>query len=120
PLSPSAALPAGLPPAALSCCPAGCQVLDCRTWKAEDMSEAAFFHGYANGVVDDEGRPRMLKVKDWPPEQEFRERMVRHNQDFHELLPLPLYTHTTAGPLNLATMMPSWTNPTDLGPKTYV
>lgn len=22
----------------------------------------------------------MLKVKDWPPQQEFRERMVRHNQ----------------------------------------
>lgn len=41
-------------------------------------------------------------------------------QDFHELLPLPLYTHTTSGPLNLATFMPEWALATDLGPKTYV
>lgn len=32
------------------------------------------------GVYDVHGRPRMLKVKDWPPEQHFKERMVRHNQ----------------------------------------
>jgi hypothetical protein len=41
-------------------------------------------------------------------------------QDFHELLPVPLMTHTTWGPLNLAAMLPSWALPTDLGPKTYV
>lgn len=123
------------------------------------------------------------QVKDWPPRQHFRERMVRHNQDFHEALPLPFYTHTQVGvsarlcshgsrvqlrvtcdtsdarmvtlpcpytacnivpgpacdptwltstcatmprlcaqtaPLNLATLLPPWTVPTDLGPKTYV
>jgi hypothetical protein len=31
-----------------------------------------------------------------------------------------MYTHTTHAPLNMATLMPKWTNPTDLGPKTYI
>ena len=45
------------------------------------MSQHAFFQHYMTGSeVDEEGRPRMLKVKDWPPEEHFRVRMVRHNQ----------------------------------------
>eukprot|EP00798_Chlamydomonas_sp_ICE-L_P014386 gene14386-20387_t len=36
------------------------------------------------------------------------------------MLPLKMYTHPYEAPLNLATMMPSWSNPTDLGPKTYI
>ena len=45
---------------------------------------------------------------------------MRHNQDFLEMLPLPFYTHPRVAPLNLATMMPPLSNPTDLGPKTYI
>eukprot|EP00798_Chlamydomonas_sp_ICE-L_P014715 gene14715-20755_t len=66
------------------------------------------------------GKALMLKVKDWPPEEHFKERLVRHNQDFIEMLPLKMYTHPSEGPLNLAAMMPRWSNPTDLGPKTYI
>ena len=36
------------------------------------------------------------------------------------MLPLPFYTHPRKGPLNLACMLPPWSNPTDLGPKSYV
>ena len=36
------------------------------------------------------------------------------------MLPLPVYTHPTIAPLNLATMLPAWANLTDLGPKTYI
>ena len=36
------------------------------------------------------------------------------------MLPLPMYTQPYHAPLNLATMMPAWSNPTDLGPKTYI
>lgn len=36
------------------------------------------------------------------------------------MLPLSFYTHPHVAPLNLATMMPKVSNPTDLGPKTYI
>ena len=36
------------------------------------------------------------------------------------MLPLPAYTHPHSAPLNLATMIPGWANPSDLGPKTYI
>lgn len=36
------------------------------------------------------------------------------------MMPLPMYTLPTGAPLNWATMMLSTSNPTDLGPKTYV
>lgn len=63
---------------------------------------------------------RMLKLKDWPPNSSFRSKLPRHNQDFVEMLPMPEYTHPTAGPLNLATKLPFWINPPDLGPKAYI
>ena len=45
------------------------------------MTQHAFFQHYMYGSeVDERGRPRMLKVKDWPPDEHFRVRMVRHNQ----------------------------------------
>ncbi len=56
------------------------QVLDCRNWEVEEMPEIRFFEGYEKGVVDARGLPRMLKVKDWPPDEDFKQRMVRHNQ----------------------------------------
>lgn len=41
-------------------------------------------------------------------------------QDFLEMLPFSWYTNPDRAPLNLATYMPSTSNPSDLGPKTYV
>lgn len=62
----------------------------------------------------------MLKVKDWPPQDDLRTRLVRHAQDFDAMLPVPMWTHPLHGPLNMATLLPDWTNRTDLGPKTYI
>lgn len=42
------------------------------------------------------------------------------SQDFQEMMPLPMYTLPNGAPLNWATMMLKSSNPTDLGPKTYV
>lgn len=36
------------------------------------------------------------------------------------MLPLPMYSYPHHAPMNLATCMPSFSLPTDLGPKTYV
>lgn len=49
-----------------------------------------------------------------------RDRLVRHYQDFLEMLPLKMYTHPDCGPLNLAAYVPACANPTDLGPKSYI
>lgn len=32
------------------------------------------------GTQAPDGSKRMLKVKDWPPDEEFRLRMIRHNE----------------------------------------
>ncbi|GAX77805.1 hypothetical protein CEUSTIGMA_g5248.t1 [Chlamydomonas eustigma] len=111
------------------------EVIECAGWQSKHMTQHAFFSGYIGrqgqspgGGADYDlktGREsgvseRMLKVKDWPPEESFSKRLVRMNQDFLEMLPLPFYTHPKGGPLNLAWMLPPWSNPTDLGPKTYI
>ncbi len=36
------------------------------------------------------------------------------------MLPLKVFTQPLMAPLNMATMLPAWSNPTDLGPKTYI
>ncbi len=56
-------------------------MLDCRDFRLMQLSQHAFFQHYMSGTeLYDDGTPRMLKVKDWPPEEHFRTRMVRHNQ----------------------------------------
>ncbi|GAX81301.1 hypothetical protein CEUSTIGMA_g8732.t1 [Chlamydomonas eustigma] len=108
------------------------QVLHCNGRAIEEMRQSTFFQKFVSqqeeaytreirmeGHDDVEEQP-MLKVKDWPQDDHFSLRLVRHNQDFLEMLPLPFYTLPKDSPLNLASMMPSWSNATDLGPKTYV
>lgn len=93
------------------------EVLDCTSsWGVISMSQAQFFHGYRRYMNE-----QMLKVKDWPPQAHFKERLPRHHQDYLEVvLPVPEYTHPAAGPLNMASMLPPDALPTDLGPKTYI
>lgn len=62
----------------------------------------------------------MLKIKDWPPEEHFKDRLKRHNQDFLEMLPFHEYTNPFWGPLNMYRALPHKCLPPDLGPKTYV
>jgi len=137
----------------------------CDTGRLVQMSQSAFFTRFTaqqelqyQGLAVPDSQP-MLKVKDWPQDEQFSRRMARHNQvshrlewvlsliwlhwshpsywgssplnkcrfllfhlhqDFMEMLPLPFLTLPKEAPLNLACSMPSWSNPTDLGPKTYV
>ncbi|KAF6251791.1 hypothetical protein COO60DRAFT_583074 [Scenedesmus sp. NREL 46B-D3] len=63
--------------------------------------------------------PLMLKVKDWPPGQDFRGELPRHMMDFVERLPLRAYTDPRLGrgPLNLATMLLPATTRRTWGPR---
>ena len=61
----------------------------------------------------------ILKLKDWPPTEDFAETMPNRFQDLMRSLPLPEYTHRT-GVLNLASRLPDFFVKPDLGPKMYV
>jgi hypothetical protein len=59
------------------------------------------------------------KLKDFPAQGHFKDRLRRHYSDFLETIGslLPEYTHPEVGPLNLGTRFPSTALPPDLGPK---
>jgi [histone H3]-dimethyl-L-lysine9 demethylase len=62
----------------------------------------------------------LLKLKDWPPESSFDERLPRHGVEFIAALPFKQYTDPRCGPLNLAVKLPARMLKPDLGPKTYI
>ncbi|XP_073413000.1 lysine-specific demethylase 3B isoform X1 [Dendrobates tinctorius] len=66
----------------------------------------------------EDGSPMVLKLKDWPPGEDFRDMMPTRFDDLMENLPLPEYTKRD-GRLNLASRLPSYFVRPDLGPKMY-
>ena len=60
----------------------------------------------------------LLKLKDWPPGDDFSDILPSRFQDLMKHLPLPEYTHRT-GKLNLASRLPDFSVRPDLGPKMY-
>lgn len=75
---------------------------------------------FSERLKDDEtGRPAMLKLKDWPPGDDFREILPRRFKDLMKALPLPHYTHRD-GTHNLASRLPECFVKPDLGPKMYI
>ena len=65
------------------------------------------------------GEESLLKLKDWPPTKDFAELLPDHFEDLMQALPLPQYTRRT-GRRNLASYLPAYTLPPDLGPKVRV
>uniref|UniRef100_T1J0U0 [histone H3]-dimethyl-L-lysine(9) demethylase n=1 Tax=Strigamia maritima TaxID=126957 RepID=T1J0U0_STRMM len=70
-------------------------------------------------LKDTEGRHFLLKLKDWPPGDDFSEILPTRFQDLMKALPLPDYTHRE-GKLNLTARLPNYFVPPDLGPKLYI
>ncbi|PIA12884.1 Clavaminate synthase-like protein [Coemansia reversa NRRL 1564] len=60
----------------------------------------------------------ILKLKDWPPAEDFHRRLPEHFEAFVDALPFPEYTHRD-GVFNLAARLPATAVPPDLGPKMY-
>ena len=79
-----------------------------------------FFHGYKAGRRGEDGKPQMLKLKDWPPNSTFKEAMPHHWKSFLSILPLHPYVHREKGILNLASYQRQTSLPPDLGPKAYI
>ncbi|XP_017478881.1 PREDICTED: lysine-specific demethylase 3A isoform X2 [Rhagoletis zephyria] len=69
-------------------------------------------------LLDASGKPMLLKLKDWPPGDDFAEILPTRFADLMTGLPMPEYTLRT-GNLNIASCLPKMFVPPDLGPKMY-
>lgn len=76
------------------------------------------FEHFSKRLKDDKGNPMLLKLKDWPPGEDFAELLPSRFADLMKVLPLSEYTHRN-GRLNLASRLPDCFVRPDLGPKMY-
>lgn len=61
-------------------------------------------------MQDNEGKPMLLKLKDWPPAEDFADKLPIRFKDFMDSLPLPDYTQRS-GNFNLAIHLAKRFNP---------
>lgn len=86
-----------------------------------NQSMRKFWEGFEHitkRMKDDKGNPMLLKLKDWPPGEDFAELMPTRFNDLIKCLPLGEYTQRN-GRLNLASRLPDCFVRPDLGPKMY-
>ncbi|XP_055638847.1 uncharacterized protein LOC129776927 [Toxorhynchites rutilus septentrionalis] len=76
------------------------------------------FERIGRRLLDERDRPMVLKLKDWPPGDDFAEMMPTRFSDLMKCLPLAEYTRRE-GRLNLASRLSSFFVRPDLGPKMY-
>ncbi|XP_074760414.1 lysine-specific demethylase 3A isoform X2 [Athene noctua] len=76
------------------------------------------FEDISSRLRTEEGDPMVLKLKDWPPGEDFRDMMPSRFDDLMKNIPLPEYTRR-GGKLNLASRLPNYFVRPDLGPKMY-
>ncbi|XP_048458979.1 lysine-specific demethylase 3A-like [Rhincodon typus] len=97
-------------------------LVDCRTntiiagAKIRDFWDG--FEDLSRRLATKERVPMALKLKDWPPGEDFRDMMLSRFDDLMSNLPLPEYTKRD-GKLNLASRLPDFFVRPDLGPKMY-
>ncbi|XP_045082848.1 lysine-specific demethylase 3B-like isoform X2 [Coregonus clupeaformis] len=86
-----------------------------------DVKVRDFWDGFqviSKRLKGSDGQPMVLKLKDWPPGEDFRDMMPTRFDDLMDNLPLPEYTKRD-GRLNLASRLPNFFVRPDLGPKMY-
>lgn len=95
------------------------------TGQADSLDAAVVLRQMARGWKEEEGRS-MWKIKDLPPDHDFKDWYPQHYKDFLAHVPLPWMTSmrrragSIDGVLNLELDLPAWTRQPDLGPKLYV
>lgn len=80
---------------------------------------STFWDGFENvekRLMDHEGQPMLLKLKDWPPDSDFKNIMPSRFEDIMKNLPVNSYTNRT-GDLNIVKYLPNCFLHPDLGPK---
>ena len=76
------------------------------------------FESVSLRLCDEDGNPMILKLKDWPPTEDFSDMQPKRFGNLMHALPLPEYTHRN-GVFNLASRLPDFFVRPDLGPKMY-
>ena len=87
----------------------------------EDIPMSQFWVGFEqmqSRMRDSEGKPLILKLKDWPPKADFSELLPHRFTDLLNALPLAEYSHRD-GVFNLVSQLPDFFARPDLGPKMY-
>jgi lysine-specific demethylase 3 len=99
-------------------------LVDCRSGLIlPDVPAQQFWIGFENvrhrlrDQATDE--PMLLKLKDWPPTEDFSEKLPRRFEDIMQGLPLGDYTRRD-GKLNMVSSLPSHFVKPDMGPKMYI
>ena len=99
---------------------------DCSDGSETEMPVDAFFERLAERETSRDAAEKsgknasLLKLRDWPGDDDFKARAPRHAEAFFSILPFKEYTNAEDGPLNLSVALPKEWVPPDLGPKTYV
>ncbi|TSV81491.1 Lysine-specific demethylase 3B [Bagarius yarrelli] len=97
-------------------------LVNCRNCSIiSDVKVRDFWDGFqviSKRLQGSDGQAMVLKLKDWPPGEDFRDMMPTRFDDLMENLPLPEYTKRD-GRLNLASRLPNFFVRPDLGPKMY-
>ncbi|KAJ7725064.1 hypothetical protein B0H16DRAFT_285195 [Mycena metata] len=91
-----------------------CLIIECQTEESKRITVAEFFRDFGNY----EGREGCWKLKDWPPESDFKTAFLELYNDFSQAVPIPNYVRRD-GVLNFASHFPLNTIGPDLGPKMY-
>ena len=81
-----------------------------------------FWQGFENvshRLLDANGTPMLLKLKDWPPDGDIAEYMPKRFNDLVNDFPIQPYT-LRRGSLNLASYIPDYCLKPELGPKMYI
>ncbi|XP_039299530.1 lysine-specific demethylase 3B isoform X2 [Nilaparvata lugens] len=99
-----------------------CLLVNCLTGKiVPNQPMRKFWEGFdslAKRLKDEKGQPMALKLKDWPPTEDFSKILPNRFNDLMKVLPLKEYTMRD-GSLNLVSRLPDCFARPDLGPKMY-
>ena len=98
-------------------------IVNCKTHKLiPQVPLKWFWEGFESlnsRMLDKQGMPMLLKLKDWPPEDDFAQYFPNRFADLMKWLPLGDYTKRE-GRYNLASYIPEFFVRPDLGPKMYI
>ncbi|KAM5561214.1 E3 ubiquitin-protein ligase JMJ24 [Rosa sericea] len=96
------------------------KAVDCYDWSEVDIELGHFIEGYSEGQIYENGRPKILKLKDWPSPSASEEFLLYQRPEFISKLPLLEYIHSKFGLLNVAAKLPHYSLQNDVGPKIFI
>ncbi|GAB4835812.1 hypothetical protein Ancab_000728 [Ancistrocladus abbreviatus] len=96
------------------------KAVDCFDWSEVEIELEQFIRGYSEGCMRENGRPQMLKLKDWPSPTASEEFLLYQRPEFISLLPLLEFIHSKWGLLNVAAKLPHYSLQNDVGPKIFI